>query len=567
MHPITKLVSFWAFVGLVLFLVLQAIPILGLLVLMVGALGLTAILVHGLLIALFVEAIMRRVPLVLVLVPIAAYGAYYAIYFYQWIDIERTSAALRASNPGRVFDFDPLAHSLVMHHAEAVVRDYAIPAAYQANVDIRPEGYLSFRLIRRDQCNNVRRDTQNRVFTFGVHFAGRFQQSVCMLRFPEEPPFKAVRAERRGDEGHRHKWGISQQVTDIFVDDVVLASYRTASAWRLPVVPVNMLLGCASGFMSPGLQCGVEFHQTRVELDTVPNSVDRRSYDSPVSVMLGLKKYTASDLAGFQGYERNASALVRVATEPERVEDSVFEILAAVISGQSPKLPNNFGYALAQNPDRLVPFAKPMAARLVELNDEAARRTANGRDQASGLATALASLPREAFVSVSAPIFAVVRQPLSWDRYPALYLRGGDIGLTALEFYKNEFMVGKFKPFLRMLPVLAICRIGQADHETISEMKQRLSVGGSGSLVADDDYKSALFVTLMKLGEQAYLRDDIQSLPVRLQPWASAVLEGQGASEVGPNNCMGQRWTAANYLVPTMEPGLRLTRGTWAPRT
>jgi hypothetical protein len=97
--------------------------------------------------------------------------------------------------------------------------------------------------------------------------------------------------------------------------------------------------------------------RSRVVLDTVPADVDRKSYDSPISIMLGLKKYTASDLADFRGYELNDQALARVAAEPGRVEDSVFELLAAIVNGENPRPTFNTGYSLAQNPARLAPFA------------------------------------------------------------------------------------------------------------------------------------------------------------------------------------------------------------------
>jgi hypothetical protein len=126
-------------------------------------------------------------------------------------------------------------------------------------------------------------------------------------------------------------------------------------------------------------------------------------------------------------------------------------------------------------------------------------------------------------------------------------------------------MAGKAPAHLRMLPVLAICRIGQADDETTAEMKRRLASSGN-ERQHDDNYKSALFVTLLKLGEEPFLRENGPELSARLLPWADAVLEGTGATETGPNNCMPMRWGNTAHLGPMLEPGLRRVRGVWRPR-
>jgi hypothetical protein len=316
MPAFTKLVSLWAFVGLVALLTLQANNDGGFVLILLSVVGLSGLLLHGFLIGLLVEAYMRRVPRFLMIIPIIAYGAYYAVYFYQWNDIRRISAELRASNPGKIFDFDPASHSPVATQAEVAVRDYAIPVAYEENRDYQPEGYLSFRLVRRDQCDNVRRDRPKRVLMVGVLFEGSFHHNVCILRFPEVPPFKIVRVDRLGNNNAIPKWGVTQRVNDLVVDGVVVGSFRTASVWRLPLFPFHMIFGCMPANRSEPFRCGAELYQTLTDLDTVPGSVDRRSYDSPISVMLALRKYTASDLAGFRGYAVNDETRVRIRAEP-----------------------------------------------------------------------------------------------------------------------------------------------------------------------------------------------------------------------------------------------------------
>ena len=127
---------------------------------------------------------MGRIPRALILIPIIAYGAYYAAYFREGWRVAQVSQKLRITNPGKVYDFDPAANSLVMDRAQEFVETHDVPVVYEPNRNY-PEGYLSERLITRAQCNGIKNDTQNRVFTLGMHFDGIFQQNVCLLRFPE----------------------------------------------------------------------------------------------------------------------------------------------------------------------------------------------------------------------------------------------------------------------------------------------------------------------------------------------------------------------------------------------
>jgi hypothetical protein len=563
MSRLPKLVSFWALLAFVLLFTLQALPITGIVLMMLGAALLTGLLVHVFLIVLLVEAFTRRVPRVLMIIPIAAYGAYYALYFQQAIQIAQKSAELRASNPGKVLDFDAQSYSLVMARTYTFVSQYEIPVAYEANANFT-EGYLSSRLIRRDQCGIVR-DSQNRITIMGVHFGSVFQQQVCLLQFPEQPPYKHVTVIRRGDEEiWKRKSEISEQTTEISVDGAVVGTFRTAAVWRLPAFPLGYV-GCALISSTPAWKCDADFMRSHTSLDTVPEGLDRARYDSPESVMLGIRKYTASDLAHFRGYEQNDAALARIAGEPQRVEDEVFVLLQAIVDGQNPKLPFNMGYSLAQNPARLAPFAEAMARRFVELDQPDAQAVPNRESQVRALASGVAALPRDVFPKVSDLIFGVIQQDHGWDRYPALYVRAADGGVRTLPFYKRDFMTGTLLPYLRMLPVLAICRIGAADDETIAEMQRRLTSTDAGS--EGYRYKSALVVALLKLGQESFLREHTQGMPARSRGWMDAVLANQGATETGPNNCMAQEWPSTNDLGPIMQPGLEWVRGGWRPRS
>ena len=85
--------------------------------------------------------------------------------------------------------------------------------------------------------------------------------------------------------------------------------------------------------------------------------------------------------------------------------------------------------------------------------------------------------------------------------YPLLYVRLGDVGQKLFPTDRDHFLA-KDAPLIEgLLAALAICRIGVADSELISEMKARL-LNNDGDAPIDVAYRTGLFVTLIKLGQE-----------------------------------------------------------------
>jgi hypothetical protein len=557
MPPFFRTVSGIALLAIVGLIALQAFPYTGIILMMLGAAFLVGLLLHVFLIGLFIEAWQGRVPRVLMAIPVMAYAGYYTLYAHQTIEIWQKSAQLQQENSGKVFSFDPEAHSLVTPDAETLVTQYAIPVAYQPNKNFNPEGHLAFRLLRHDQCNAISPDSRARIVKLGVRFGNAFQNNVCQLRFPEGPQHKVITVVKHGDEEvWKRKWEIGERLTEISVDGKVIGTFKTASVWRLPLWP-TAAVGC--GLISggtPAWKCFADFVRTHNEIDTIPASVDRVKYGAPESVLLGIPRYTAADLADYRGYQQNEDAVAHIAEEPKRVENDSFAVLQQIVDGQSPAIPFNLGYSLASDPTRLVPFAEPMAKRLQQLESNADKRD---RNQIEVLDAALAALPVSAFAPVSDTIFDIVRQNEGWKRFTRLYLRAAESGVKTSVYYESHFMSGEIKGFLRFLPVLAICRIGHASPEVIAEMKQRFIAASS-----DDHYQSALLVALLSVGEEPFVKDNLPVKPGgNYRGWAEAVLSGSGKTAIGPNNCMAKEWGNTSYIGAVMAPSLRLNRGTW----
>jgi hypothetical protein len=549
------------FVFLLVFLVLEVLPLPGIYLMFLGGSLFAGLLIHLLLASLFVEALIGRIPRTFVVIPIIAYGAYYAAYFREGWQVAQVSQQLRTANPGKVYDFDPAANSLVMDRAQEFVETHDVPVAYEPNKNY-PEGYLSERLITRAQCNGVKRDTQNRVFTLGMHFDGIFQQNVCLLRFPEPPANKTVKVTLVGDPQIWARRGdIREQTTEITVDDKTIGSFTRAFTWRLSGLPV-LAIGCVLIDQPPAWKCLADFKRNLVTIDGIPDTVDRAKFDDPTSVMLGIRKYVAADLANFSGFDSNQAALESVHNEPEKVENSVFDTLAAIIDGKNPKTPFNLGYSLATNPDRLAPYADGMTRRFVTLVRGDYKAIPNWREQIEALAGGIGALPHEAFVSVAGPLFELVKQDpdRAMHKYAMIYIRLGEAGTTTLPFYRDQIMAHEITGWERMFPVLALCRIGEADTELIDELKRRynsVNFQGGGDPV---NYKTSLFVTLLKLGQDSFLRDNHPTGGGRDQ-WYADVLAGKGLTKIGPNNCMPEEWPLTIYATREVASSLK-----WTPR-
>jgi hypothetical protein len=270
----------------------------------------------------------------------------------------------------------------------------------------------------------------------------------------------------------------------------------------------------------------------------------------------------------FAGFDSNLQALDSVHKEPEKVENSVFDALDAVIDGQNPKPFFNLGYSVATSPDRLAPRAEGMTRRFVILVRGDIRTIPNGREQIEALAVAIGALPHEAFLSVAGTLFDVVKEDPDRARhkYPMIYIRMGEAGAMTLPFYRDQIMAEEMRGWQRMFPVLALCRIGEADTDLIEELKRRynsVDFQGGGDPV---NYKTALFVTLLKLGQESFLRENHPDKDGRDQ-WYGDVLAGKGLTKTGPNNCMPEDWPFTTYAAPEIAPRLKWSRNGWDARS
>ena len=76
-------------------------------------------------------------------------------------------------------------------------------------------------------------------------------------RKSEAPQHAPVVATRRGyEESWKRRWSITEYSTEIAADGKVIATYRSASVFRLPMLPI-VYIGCALISSKPAWECGL----------------------------------------------------------------------------------------------------------------------------------------------------------------------------------------------------------------------------------------------------------------------------------------------------------------------
>lgn len=557
-----KLLSLWSFAALIALLALQAIPATGPRLHDLGTPVVAGCLVHVSLFCLLFESLTNRLPRIVVVLPIFAYTGYYAAFWQQAVHTEERSRELKASNPGRMLVFDSQTYSLVMDHAAEFVATHAIPVAYTLDLSYRPESYQSYRLTGVVQAAQAVRDAATEMQIFAVYQDEAKLQAVRELRIPERPPNRIVSVAARTEPGGGWQdWNIGEEITEISLEGKPLGSFKLGYVWRLPTLPF-LAIGCRFP-EGAARKCYIELALERKPLDSMPDYVDQALFDDPVSVMLGVRTLDDREFRTGKTFALKIGSSDASGSRPPKNEQAAFDALEAVLGGQPPDLPTPIiVQSLVGDPDRLAPLAASMADRFVELNRSDRADIPGQPQQSKILASALAALPAAAIGQVSQPLQEVLRRADAWAQYPELYVRLADAGPGLYPFYRDRFLAPETTQTERLLAALAICRIGQVDSELASALKSQFSANDPKDS-RGAEYESALFVALLKLGQDDFLRTAARSDASPLQSWYDALLAGKGKSAVGPNNCLSWEWPWPEYLPPPLTPRLRWAKGSW----
>jgi hypothetical protein len=578
--------SFWAFVAFVALFALQAFPLTGIYLMFLLAPLWCGFLAQAVLLGLLVEGILGRIPRLLIIVPLLAYGAYYAAYVKQTLEINAKATQMQASNPTLVRKFEPSANSLVLPRskAELAASHYDVLVTYDVNANFKPQGYMSHRLIDAEQCAKAREvqakfRAEKVIAAFGLAVSVRFNErggfgndnvirNVCVLNFPEKPPLPPLVVSERGDTGvSARKPTIMEQFVDFNVDGEVFATYATASVWRLSPLPL-LIIGCGLVDNPASWSCVADLNRNYETIDGTPKNVDKRLYDTPESIVLGLRKLTRADYASFTGDRRWSDFIDGIGGYPEDqtkfkaeqqadlfsqfadfvhdtgVETSGTGVFINLVYKGTVAPPREMLRAILQKPEQLVPLRDAIAARFVQLVQA---KIGVNNAWLRLLDRSLAELPRESYVSMPddevKQLLNALAADRGWDYFRYLYVRMADAGPRSQNFFENDLK--ELSPHLRVpnarSPELAICRLGQASEDAKAILRKEFVESSKSDAYADSVViNSSAFVTLLKLGDPAAVADyPVNFTRPDVAGWYEAVREKKGETDIGPNNCVG----------------------------
>jgi hypothetical protein len=551
--------SLWFAVSLIVLMALEPPSAPGRILQKFGADIVTGWLGQLVFLSLFIDALKGALPRAAMLIPILFYSSYYFAFWQQGIHVKLESDELRRTNPQMIVQFDSKLYSLVVDQADVFAATHSIPAVYQREPSYVADGYLSYRLIARNEIEAYLRRNANDVQIFSVYFNDTIQSNAKELRIPERPPHKIISVSAYDDPGEGWKdWNIGFQITTASFEGQVHGVFKSGYVGRLPIVPF-FTIGCKFSSETSKRTCQAELATERLPIESRPDFVDRTLYPDPVSIMLGIKVLSDDQIAHFRNSDVGDDPPMRAAPG----EDAAFGALRDIVDGRSPALSWATSFLIASNPSRLAPFATVMTKRFLDLSQIGAFDVPGRLDQARLLAAGIVALGPAEFATVQDQLSDLARRDNSLrDNYPLVYVRLADAGPKMYSIYRDEFFAQNATERDKLLAVTAICRIGQADSELISAINSEWAKFDSGEL-KDNNYRTALFVALLKLGQEGTIRDSGRPNSPILRGWYEAVLAGRGRTDAGPNNCMPMEWPEDTYVPAFLAPRLRWTNERW----
>jgi hypothetical protein len=183
---------------------LQAIPEVGILLMVVLAMFWPIVLINASMIGVAIEAIGGRVSRLWLLLPVIFYGGYWITATLDHLALREIASRYEVSNARVVTEFDPVKQALVFEadrdrDGEWLTQNFALPVAYVVNTNF-PEGYLSNRMIDSTVCAKLGGSSALRaafVHAYGIRDgdtigSSSLEERFCRLAMPEKPTLPLV---------------------------------------------------------------------------------------------------------------------------------------------------------------------------------------------------------------------------------------------------------------------------------------------------------------------------------------------------------------------------------------
>lgn len=566
--------SFWVAVVFAALVTLELLPVPGVILMIFGAPILAGALVHLFLVSLFIEAMVRRIPRALVIIPALAYGAYYVACLQEGLRLHAAGRSTQAGKPEVALRFDPAAQSLVVKGALAFVSNYDVPVAYEADSSVKPEGYEAYRLLPIDQCVKARATRAMPGRSRLSPLSSGSDDYACVFQTPERPPLPMVTVTKRGaDRMWDREPGVVETGVFVELNGKPTAAYLTgAYGWRLGPFPL-LAVGCVLIDNPSAWRCGADFYRMLTKVGRVDDMNDDKLAFALASDLLGIGSVPTADghVAPRPAVDLDALlAKLPKLPAPESAEEyksagahaaglDLFAAFTGFLTSEDYTTTKSGAWTMlvvdgADRPSRELMNAATLDPRRLEpLRDQMISKLSAMR--AHGVSTvspwvelvakALELMPKDAFVATPDASLNTLLQYLhdtdAW-RYGGLYLRVGDVGKRALRFFADDVVRYAQVWPAGENPALAICRIGEIDDPA----RQALRAAYLKFLPGDpkrmsfnvEQYGSALFLALLASGDSQFLHDNPVTAADQMEgEWYSMLLDGKARVDGLPNNC------------------------------
>ena len=362
------------------------------------------------------EAISRRIPRQLLVLPIALFLVHFSYVFVQNSVIAEFENRIQSSNSQNTFQFDPGEHSLVTD-SENFVKWYNVPIAFTelaAQTDFSYRNLQAHVLANKKQCNIIPRDSESRLTknTSGLSYG-------CRLDLPTVPTKQIIRLEQmRRNEIFR---GFSFKVTTYVVHkkNKKIAEYRTASIRKLRHYPFFML-GCGLNDMPSAWLCTARFHSKKYTLQTNPFDFVGPSATDPVELLLGIKKRTSIT----QDDEQAAERIIKTAKnfDNSQVQYS-FSFLKLQLHHPHIKAPKRLLHYLTLQQDQLLLHQDLLLQSFSKNAAKDSNKNPEIQEVTKVVSIALTELPNEILKQHRKHLLKIMTERDNLNRFSGLFLR------------------------------------------------------------------------------------------------------------------------------------------------
>lgn len=507
--------SFLFFVATGVVFVLQAIPVVGIFLMLMLAMFWSVVLINAGMIGTAIEAATGRVSRWWLLLPLIFYGGYWSFAALDHQALRTIGNDYDAADAHVSVPFDPARQALVFEGDGAdgswFVQNYNLPVAYSRNTNY-PEAFRSSRMMASAICKKVSEAPALRaaaVYPSWFHDGDaidsrKLEKRFCELGMPERPTQPLVTVAHRTDQVFAGTLPVSRVTTTVTTPNgrryILLGGTGAPLSW----VPMPAM-GCALNSGRAKWECEAGF--MRNNFRPIVTGDTRYSRDSFVlAAALGLKRIAPANRRGGDA----TLVMAKIAEVEAATLTRQLAAIDAMIADPLAKVKDWDMGVVASRPEALASRAEGIMRGIERAAPAVEPDRYRARESGRILAGLLAKLPRDRLVTFGPRILALYREhalpqlPVEdsnkrpeqhwlWEN-ETLIRRLGDLGATALPVLVDP---RASVPNVNGAGIEGLCRVGSPARAVAAPI---LLANWKNTGGFDRDERRALFVAMRRIG-------------------------------------------------------------------